>query len=797
MQWIAAACVVLVGIVVAQETAVRPVAGVVRGRVVDENGKPIPGAVYAWTGGTDFLDTAAFLAKPPATTGEDGVYSLPTPTSVQRRLVIAAAGRQACGQWVHDSPPAGLDLGDVVLPPGARLVGRVRDERGAPLAGVRLVVDTSLPQRAIGPVTPQLLAGALSNDKGIFNVPCVPRVGLRLRVQAEGYLPESRLVAQESPIDLTLVKVGVVRGRVVDADGKPKQGVWVRPVYPGFDRAVPGMSVAAADDGAFVITVPCRGRFCLAANDDKPPYAEFRSRLLHGAAEQVLVGPCASAKDAVRDVEVRVIGAATKQPLPKFAVSFLRTDPSNVQAALFHGVRDRRECEGPTTVSFPPGQPRGLYIDAPQHGYEVVAVPEGLEAPLVVALGPEAVLRGRVVDAATGTPMAGVAVRALPKGNTSGSGGSVKTAGPLTDANGDYVLRGLRPGDYGVQAHAEGRAASPVVAVTLVAGDEAKLELRVPARIEAEVELTGVLPPGPVPTLAVVGGASRGGGGGGFFQHSLDDPSPVPLVRAGRFRFGPLLPATLPLQVFVPSRTRVGVGTTVTLGEIDSQVGMTTIALPDLTTLFVTGRIELPSDVPTERIVVLATRRGERDDRARRMGGNVSMTGIDAGGRFTIELPRGSHVLQLADLATGIVFHTEAEDVVARAEEVVLKPPVQWLTVVAEPATAGTEVVVSSFEVSLPSPRDGTRAFLETWGSGRGQQTGSISGAALATPRWLVPRGSVSIKALQGFDSLRPGVDRWQTSTVADASVDVDGAEVRVVLKIPDAPSDDELQGRR
>ena len=271
----------------------------------------------------------------------------------------------------------------------------------------------------------------------------------------------------------------------------------------------------------------------------------------------------------------------------------------------------------------------------------------------------------------------------------------------------------------------------------------------------------------------------------------------MPLVRPGRFRFAPLTPGRRSLQVIVPSRTRVGVGTAVTLGVVDSNVATATIALPDLTTVVLGGRIELPSDVPTERIVVLATRRSERDDRARWWGRSVGMTGIDAGGRFTIDLPQGSYVLQLAALATGIVVHPEDEDTVASAAEVVLKPAVQWLTVVCEPTTAGAEVVVESVQVSLPAPRDDASAFLESWGGGRGRQQGRVSAAVLPATRWLVPRTTVEIKVLQSFDRLRVGSNAWQTQTVAETSVDIDAAGARVVLVVPDPPTDEQLGKRQ
>src|SRR5262249_36579686 len=202
----------------AQQPAVR-----ITGRACDENGKPVAGAAVGAFGPNDFVDTQALLAHPTTTPAQDGHYAIDVDESFGPgvKLVVATPRRQACAlRFVRASAPS-IELETVVLVPGASLSGRVRDESGAPLAGARIAITSSIADRG---TEASLGSGAVTDDNGIFTVRCVPRRGMRLVATLAGYATGSRLVAQESPADLTLRKVGMVRGRVVDAAGKPVAG---------------------------------------------------------------------------------------------------------------------------------------------------------------------------------------------------------------------------------------------------------------------------------------------------------------------------------------------------------------------------------------------------------------------------------------------------------------------------------------------------------------------------------------------------------------------------------------------
>jgi hypothetical protein len=440
-----------------------------------------------------------------------------------------------------------------------------------------------------------------------------------------------------------------------------------------------------------------------------------------------------------------------------------------------------------------------LVVDAPEHGFELVPVPDDLSKPLVVELGPEAVLTGCVTDSETNLPIAGVAVRALPSGNGGGAGGRAEDAGPLTDAKGNYRVTGLRPGSYGVQVHLADRPPSQVVPVMVKVGGGNTLDLVVPKRRWLEVEVKGELPSGPPCTLTTGGIVTNSGSDGGF-AHAVRGESVLSITKAGTFKLGPVGNGSFPLQLWVPSRVRIGAGTTLQLGTFDA--GMHSIELPDLTTQILHGHVDLPSAVPTERIAALATVvPGPKQDPWRSGWDNPNVAGLDGDGNFELDLPVGSYYLQLADVLTGIVFHTEEADVVVGKglKPIALHPAIHWLALDLVPEKAGDEVVLLQFGVTLPRPRNGACAALLTWGQGSNQtERGCVPCSPGTTSQpWLVPSAHIVVEALQTFEVLQPWSNGYQGKVVASETVDVEKPEHRITMTIPSPPTDAELMQRK
>src|SRR5690606_26201955 len=141
------------------------------------------------------------------------------------------------------------------------LVGRVRDEDGAPLPGVRVQANVgSGLVRYAADHTP--LTSATTDAEGVFHLPCSAPGALRLLFFREGYYAR-RLhpVALGMPLSVELERSGFVTGRVAEpallAGGK----VYLLYAVPA--SYAPSADVAA--DGTFRIAITQRGPFRVVA----------------------------------------------------------------------------------------------------------------------------------------------------------------------------------------------------------------------------------------------------------------------------------------------------------------------------------------------------------------------------------------------------------------------------------------------------------------------------------------------------------------------------------------------------
>ena len=109
----------------------KPEPGHITGRVVGPDGKPIPGATVGY-----------YDASRTAVTGADGRFKLgPIPPTAKPHRGVYANAEGLAREYVQAPPVlpgAASDLGDIVLLLGQRYNGRVMDDKGAPLPGVRV-----------------------------------------------------------------------------------------------------------------------------------------------------------------------------------------------------------------------------------------------------------------------------------------------------------------------------------------------------------------------------------------------------------------------------------------------------------------------------------------------------------------------------------------------------------------------------------------------------------------------------------------------------------------------------------
>jgi hypothetical protein len=319
------------------------------------------------------------------------------------------------------------------------------------------------------------------------------------------------------------------------------------------------------------------------------------------------------------------------------------------------------------------------------------------------------------------------------------------------------------------------------------------LDLTVPRQRWLEFDMIGAVPNGPPCTLRVTGGLN-GRSAEGCFQHVVQS-RPVALTGPGIARLGPLgADDSYRVQAVIPSRTRVGAAAAIYLGEFSG--GTTRLPWSRVTASRLTGRIVAAEGLPMERVGVLALCAVSRDRPWNRT--EPAVAGVDVSGGFVFDLPAGSYCLQMVDLSTGIVFHTETEDVSIGEEPVSVEvhPVVHWLDVECVPTKAGEEVFLTSFAVSLDRPRRGS-PFVARWNSSIPMDSGTVAfHPEERHPRWLVPAGTLQIEALQSLGMLQPWARNQAAKCVATASLDVAKAEHKITLTVPPAPSDEELMRR-
>lgn len=771
-------------------------AKIITGQIVDETGKPIAGAAIGLYDATDHVDTNALLRSPSVTTDRDGSYSIAAATPLtDRRLILAASGRQSIALRVtasfviqHGS------LGQSVLPPGGQLIGRVRDEAGNALAGVRVRVSSAIAN--LWGRQADLCAGAVSNDQGIFRVPCVPRTGLKVTASKPGYAVIQRIVAQDTPLALTLHRTGLVRGRVVDGGGQPIKfaGLYLKSVAD--IPAAEALSQTAAD-GTFALTAPPLGvRYRVAAYENEGFSRSFSSGLLRGPQEDVVVTSWLAEAKALGEVTLLVCDARG-DALAHFEVASISHSPLNLQALLRHTHPGSKHSNGRASLAVTSSQVQGFLVTAANHAFEVVALPREFTKPIAVVLAPESRIAGTVIDSTTNKPMAGVAVRALPVGPSFGVGRMPDTRWPRTDANGRYVVGGLRTGTYNVQAHVAGRIASPPTEAEVPASATATLDLSVPKRKAAKLRIAAAPPDGPHRQLTL-SRIYRFVSTAGDFQHRLRYPAHIALCNPGVFEIGPLASNKLNLLVHIPSRTRAGTATRLHLKQLSYRDEPVQLDLPNLSSTIVRGRIVPSQAIPYERIAVMATCTRKQNAFINNASAHPTSAGVNSDGTFAIDLPAGSYALQLADSRTGIVFFTSPEDVLSTVDNLVLRPAVHWLDLQFAPKHAGELVVVPPVRVTLERQREGEcSAFLHASMTRNRQQTGLINIAAgVPEQRWLMPAGELLLEVPDLFGVLKPWEPEWHDETVATARVDISKPTQTLRVELPPPPSDAEIMKR-
>lgn len=347
-----------------------------RGRVVDDLQRPVAGA-WVQVQPQRYQRTLAdgrTVASPPgelARSDADGAFSAGWLAPGEHVLHVYRRGyaphRRAL--QIADREPQAVT---VVLQPGATLAGTVRDGAGEPVAGAYVEVQQlEVPQQAMCTTGPD----------GAFRFADLPPGDLDVVVTHARHSRQAHRITvagtEAHAWDCVLTAAGVVRGRLLDAEGKPLGGWFVqRPRSARFGRT--------DDDGRFTCAgCAPRGNVLLVRPRSglEPVRARFAD-VAAGPDEQTFVVPAGSGPSA--HLRGRCLGP-DGAPLPGVVM--------HLHQELLH-VHDGTRSRGDGTFDVGP-LPPGSYRLAPLHAdceFEATDVQvrahEHLELP---------VLRGRVL----------------------------------------------------------------------------------------------------------------------------------------------------------------------------------------------------------------------------------------------------------------------------------------------------------------------------------------------------------------------------------------------------------------
>ncbi|MGE0143943.1 MAG: carboxypeptidase regulatory-like domain-containing protein [Planctomycetota bacterium] len=395
-------------------------------------------------------------------------------------LRISAKGRAPHDQRVETKANATIDVGDIELPAPASVIGRVVDPSDLPVAGARVGVH----RRGLmgNPIMRMFRedADATTDARGEFVLEGLPQGRLELAASHVAFASgrSERLDLAEGErregVVIRLSTGGVIEGRILFPEGSDGRG-WQ--VFATLEMQAATASAMAASDGSFRMEALDAGRYDVQAmNLAQMEELQFQSRddlladkgldigkMMRAATEQTVTGRVHVKSGEVAHIELDASDLEVGEPSLTVAVEVggrpldhglveanvsTGSGSTEVQLAFVVGGEAsftrlrpglvRLVARGGLTFT-PIGEPWSFELPADERGKRVTwRLPGG-------------VIRGRVIDDASGDPIDGATVRI--ESATAGRDGRERDVGfTLTGSDGAFEFRGLSPGRYSVFA---------------------------------------------------------------------------------------------------------------------------------------------------------------------------------------------------------------------------------------------------------------------------------------------------------------------------------------------------------
>jgi hypothetical protein len=516
--------------------------GTVEGRVVDPDGRPVPGAVVTalrqGTRGSSFVATA--LPVVTATTTEaDGAFRLELPGG--GTFALGATGGGFTGafkggiQVAAHARIAGVELRLGQPGAGAVLSGRFLDAGGGPIAGGRLRITGVEATPGSGPPGGFSFEG-VADGQGHYRL-IVPAARYTLEARADGYAPArgyTDLHGRETR-DFRLEPAARISGRVVTAgDQRPVAGAEVQAATTErrFDLLPPKTTSDA--EGRFRLEGLPGGAFDVTARKGDlvgtAPQTLFLGAGGHSQDVEIAVSPGLSLSGTVKG------GEGDGKPLAS-AQLILTLRAAGSLGPFDRSVSARSDKDGRFRLA---GLLPGSYTlitsaEGRAVKMEELSLAQSLTRDVVLEAAPT--LAG-VVLTAGGQPAGGAQVEVTVRGAGANRFGAADHT--VSDSQGRFTLSRLSAG---------------IATITARHGDETAEVKDLPLRASERKELTVKLQPGalvsgqvtwdeggPAPDLRVMG-LQRGGGSDGREVRSGPD---------GAFTVGPFTPGDISVVVMAP-----------------------------------------------------------------------------------------------------------------------------------------------------------------------------------------------------------------------------------------------------